>query len=189
MTSASCATGRSLVPAVTTQTCPTGAGRSPGAGSQNVRASRSCSACGKCRGEVVGLGRIHPRGEAVLPGRRESPDRPFDPFRRLPLGEHDFREPAPVLAARGRAWRTRAPRPPACSQQLRGDASIGSVATCAPVRGSPRSSLRGMPQLRKLEGFSRSPPTASILRPARPIHPIQADFRAPARTRLSGMRS
>src|SRR5262245_57689766 len=46
VTSASWATGRSLVPAVTTYTCPDFALGSVDAGSQNVRASRSCSACG-----------------------------------------------------------------------------------------------------------------------------------------------
>ena len=48
VTAASWATGRSLVPAVNTNTLPAGAGRSPGAGSQKVRATRSCSAAGKC---------------------------------------------------------------------------------------------------------------------------------------------
>jgi len=38
------------------------------------------------------------RDEAILPGFRKPPNGAFNPFRRLALREHHFREPTPLFA-------------------------------------------------------------------------------------------
>ena len=160
VTSASCATGRSLVPAVTTSTFPRDSAVHPACGSQKVRASRSCSAAGSSPCEVLRLGRVHARDEAVLPGFREPPDRAFHPLRRLPLGKHHLREAAPLPAVeverreaqvgdRGLPSRAAAlARPTRRSEHLRAVAEIRQ-----------RSLVHSHRLPRKLEEISPIPPT------------------------------
>ena len=67
MTSASRATGRSLVPAVMTD--PASDRACGSSGSQDVRPSWPC--LGKVAGQVCGLLRVDPRGQAILTGLGE----------------------------------------------------------------------------------------------------------------------
>ncbi len=99
MTTASWATGRSLVPAVRTTTRPLGVrGVGDEAGSQNVRPTRSCSAWGKSCGEVGGLLGVDARGEAILARLDELTDDALDPLRRLAFAEDHFGEAAALTA-------------------------------------------------------------------------------------------
>ena len=68
------------------------------AGSQNVRATRSCWACGKCGRRCGGLLVADARGQAILAGLDELADDAFDPFRRLALAEDHFGKAAALAA-------------------------------------------------------------------------------------------
>ena len=99
VTTASCATGKSLVPAVRTTTRPlVFRGVAEAAGSQKVRADAVLFGVGKGRGEMSGLFEVHARGQAVLVGFEELADDALDPLRSFALAEDDFGEAAALTA-------------------------------------------------------------------------------------------
>ena len=99
MTAASCATGRSLVPAVTTNTFPIGGSfarnRQPQCAGQTILLSLRKEIL-----EVSRLIRVQPRDETILSGFAHSPDRGVDPRRSLAFGKDNFREAASFLAVK-----------------------------------------------------------------------------------------